>query len=266
MKNFSLFFLFTLGFIVTSCNKEKVTLVEIKTNMGDVTVKLYNDTPLHRDNFIKLCESGTYNGLLFHRIITGFVVQGGDPESKAKVPGAPYGRGSGGFTVPAEIRPHYFNKRGALIDAKQGDSTNYQRESAGTHFCFIQGIQHTDESLNNTEIRINNTRENWYYYQFKARLKEEKPEIINDETLWMASARQMAIDTVTAIGPYRIPQEQREIYKTLGGSPHLDGSVTIFGEVIEGLDIVEKMSLVETDARDRPVNDVIIESTKVFHK
>jgi peptidyl-prolyl cis-trans isomerase B (cyclophilin B) len=251
---------------MTSCNNDKSILVEIKTNMGDVTVKLYDDTPLHRDNFINLCESGVYNGVLFHRIIADFVVQGGDPESKEKVPGAPYGSGNGGFTVPAEILPHYYNKRGALIDAKQGDSTNYKRASAGTHFCFIQGKIHSDESLDLTEVRINKTREDWYYFQFKARLKEEKPEITADTVLWMSTARQMAVDTVTALGTYHIPQEQREVYKTTGGSPHLDGSVTIFGEVVKGLDIVEKMSKVETDRRDRPIEDVIIESTKVIRR
>ena len=259
-------FLLALGTIITSCNNDNSTLVEIKTNMGDVTVKLYDDTPLHRDNFIKLCESGAYEGVLFHRIINEFVVQGGDPNSKARVQGAPYGSGNGGFTVPAEIRPHYFNKRGALIDAKHADSTNYIRASAGTHFCFIQGKVHTDESLEEAEVRINNTRENWYYFQFKARIKEENPEITADTALWMSTARQMAVDTVTALGTYRIPQERREVYKTIGGSPHLDGSVTIFGEVVKGLDIVEKMSKVETDRRDRPLEDVIIESTKVIRK
>ena len=259
-------FLLTVGTFITSCKSDNSTLVEIKTNMGDVTVKLYDDTPLHRDNFIKLCESGIYEGVLFHRIINEFVVQGGDPDSKARVQGARYGGGNGGFTVPAEIRPQYFNKRGALIDAKLADSANYIRASAGTHFCFIQGKIHSDESLDETEIRINKIREDWYYFQFKARIKEERPEITAETAIWMSTARQMAVDTVTSMGPYRIPQKHREVYKTIGGTPHLDGSVTIFGEVVAGLDIVEKMSKVETDRRDRPLEDVIIESTRVIRK
>ena len=266
MKQLAVLFLLVIGLVLTSFSSDNSTLVEIKTNMGDVTVKLYDDTPLHRDNFIKLCESGAYDGLLFHRIIAEFVVQGGDPNSKERVPGAPYGSGNGGFTVPAEIQPHYFNKRGALIDAKQGDSTNFKRASAGTHFCFVQGKVHTDESLDMTEIRINKIREDWHYFRYKAQLKDEKPEIIADTTLWMSTSRQMAIDAVTAMGPYRITKEQRDVYKTIGGAPHLDGSVTIFGEVVKGLDIVEKMSNVETDRRDRPIEDVIIESTKVIRK
>lgn len=232
--------------------------------MGTVTVLLYDDTPLHRDNFIQLCQSGAYEGVLFHRIIKDFVVQGGDPDSKAHHPGAFYGDGDGGYTVPAEILPKYFNKRGALIDAKEGDDVNPERASAGTQFCFVQGKKHTDEELNQREERINDIRRNWFYYRFKARLLKQNPEITPDSLEMEANI--MVADTLDVLGVYQIPQNRREYYKTVGGVPHLDGSVTIFGEVVDGLDIVEKMSLVETDSNDRPLTDVMVISTRVFQK
>lgn len=266
---FILLFLFTL----VSCGEKpldpsKPVYVTVKTTMGDVTVMLYDDTPLHRDNFIKLCQSGAYEGVLFHRIIKDFVVQGGDPESKAHKPGVLYGDGDGGYTVPAEILPHHFNKRGALIDAKEGDDVNPQRASAGTQFCFVQGKVLSDAELDEKEVRINQIRRNWLYYKYLDRLKKEDPSLADAsmETELSNRALVMVEDTLAEWGPYVIPAEQREVYKTVGGVPHLDGSVTIFGEVVDGFDIVEKMSLVKTDKNDRPVRDVMVKSTKVFQK
>jgi peptidyl-prolyl cis-trans isomerase B (cyclophilin B) len=257
--------------LLTSCgvkalDPSKPVYVTVETNMGDVTVLLYDDTPLHKANFIKLCQSNAYDGVIFHRIIKDFVVQGGDPTSKARVPGKLYGNGDGGYTVPAEIRPNHFNKRGALIDAKQGDDTNPQRASAGTQFCFIQGAKLTDEQLDMTEKRLNDIQRNWLYYKFMDQLRKERPDIASDKEALSTEALVMVGDTIAAQGPIVIPADRREIYKTVGGSPHLDGSVTIFGEVVDGFDIVEKMSLVETDKNARPLEDVVIKHTKVFQK
>lgn len=272
MKNFlhlfSVCFFTLFGCTEKELDPDKPVYVTISTSMGDVTVMLYDDTPLHRDNFIRLCRENTYNNVLFHRIIKDFVVQGGDPASKAKDPDAVYGDGDGGYTVPAEILPNHFNKRGALIDAKIGDADNPERASAGTQFCFVQGKIQTDEDLNANEERINNIRHNWLYHKFKKRLLQEDPnlsEVVN--ATWLDELVTIMIaDTLESLGPCVIPQEHREYYKTKGGVPHLDGSVTIFGEVIEGLDIVEKMSLVKTDSKDRPLQDVWVKSTKVFQK
>ena len=158
--------------------------------------------------------------------------------------------------------------RGALIDAKEGDDVNPERVSAGTHFCFIQGKVLNDEELAAKEARINEIRRNWLYYKFRKQLIAENPALAADSlaTELEAQASILVEDTLAEMGPYVIPAEQREVYKTLGGVPHLDSSVTIFGEVVEGLDIVEKMSLVETDKNDRPVKDVVILSTKVFQR
>lgn len=259
-------------FLLTACNQQKLepgkpVHVKIETTMGNVTVLLYDDTPLHRDNFIRLCQEGTEDGVLFHRIIREFVVQGGDPASKAHEPGVLYGDGDGGYTVPAEIRANHFNKRGALIDAKESDEVNPERASAGTQFCFIQGKVWEDEELDQMEERINNTRRNWLYYKFVKRLKQQDKSLATPEKaaeLHM-QASLMVEDTLATLAPMEIPAAHREVYKTQGGSPHLDGSVTVFGEVIEGLDVVEKMSEVETDKNDRPLKDVIVLSTKVFN-
>ncbi len=246
----------------------KPVYVTISTTMGDVTVMLYDDTPLHRDNFIKLCRSNAYEGVLFHRIIKDFVVQGGDPASKAHEPGVLYGDGDGGFTVPAEIRPNHFNKKGALIDAKEMDADNPERASAGTQFCFVQGKVLNDEELAQKETRINEIRRNWFYHKFRKQLKAEQPFLADsvNEVELHTLASVMVMDTLEVLGTYVIPDDRREIYKTIGGVPHLDGSLTIFGEVTGGFDIVEKMSLVATDKNDRPLNDVWVTSTKVFQK
>ena len=264
--------LLSLGMLV-SCGKEsldknKPVYVEISTTMGDVTVMLYDDTPLHRDNFIKLCSENFYEGVLFHRIIKEFVVQGGDPSSKAHEPGVLYGNDGGGYSVPAEILPNHFIKRGALIDAKEGDDVNPERVSAGTQFCFVQGKVWNDKGLDSMETRINQIRRNWLYYKIRKDLKEKFPEYASpdkEEDLHI-EASVLLEDTLAKLPAVTIPAEQREVYKTIGGTPHLDGSVTIFGEVVEGFDIVEKMSLVETDKNDRPLKDVIVLKTKVFQK
>lgn len=264
--------LLSLGMLV-SCGKEsldknKPVYVEISTTMGDVTVMLYDDTPLHRDNFIKLCSENFYEGVLFHRIIKEFVVQGGDPSSKAHEPGVLYGNDGGGYSVPAEILPNHFNKRGALIDAKEGDDVNPERVSAGTQFCFVQGKVWDDKGLDSMGTRINQIRRNWLYYKIRKDLKEKFPEYAspNKEEDLHIEASVLLEDTLAKLPAVTIPTEQREVYKTIGGTPHLDGSVTIFGEVVEGFDIVEKMSLVETDKNDRPLKDVIVLKTKVFQK
>jgi peptidyl-prolyl cis-trans isomerase B (cyclophilin B) len=262
-------------FLLTACGGRKAldpgkpVYVTVRTTMGDVTVRLYDDTPLHRDNFIRLCRSNEYEGVIFHRVIKDFVVQGGDPESKARVPGVLYGDGDGGYTVPAEILPHYFNKRGALIDAKELDANNPERASAGTQFCFVQGAILNDELLDQREARINDIRRNWLYHKFLDRLKKDNPTLAEDSLQagqLSVQASVMVADTLAETGPVTIPADRREVYKTTGGVPHLDGSVTIFGEVVEGLDIVEKMSLVKTDKNDRPQEDIVILSTKVFQK
>lgn len=197
---------------------EKETLVEIYTNYGKIVLKLYNDTPLHRDNFIKLAMDGTYDGLLFHRVIEHFMIQGGDPNSKDAKPGKMLGDGTLGYNIPAEFRPNLFHKRGALCAAREGDQVNPKKESSASQFYIVQGRVWSDFDLDRMALQMNKT--------FSA--------------------------------------EQRKAYTTVGGTPHLDGEYTVFGEVVEGMDVVDKIAAAKRDRYDRPSEDIRIEKTEVI--
>lgn len=250
-----------------SVNGEK-TYVTVHTNEGDFTLWLYDDTPIHRDNFIRLCKDGTYDGVLFHRVIKDFLIQGGDPGSRERIQGKTYGDGDGGFCVYAEILPEHFCKKGALIDAKLGDDVNPTRMSAGTQFCVVQGKTFTDEQLDATEERMNEWHRNHLYHLARYELMLEDPSLskIENGDLLNAKARERAEKQYEEQGRLKISPERREYYKTIGGTPHLDGTVTVFGELVEGQDVVEKITLMETDESDRPVKDVIVLSTEVWKK
>lgn len=273
MKHF--FYLLLLVMLCQCAPKDKATddtlpadgttYVDVHTNRGDFTLMLYDDTPLHRDNFVRLCRDSAYNGLLFHRVIKDFLIQGGDPASKERVPGAAYGDGDGGYVVYNEILPNRFCKRGALIDAKLGDDVNPTRMSAGTQWCVVQGRQFTDEELDVTERRLNEWNRNYLYHRARYDLMLEEPELsaIENGDKLNARARGRMEKLLAMQGPLTIPAERREIYKTVGGTPHLDGSVTVFGELTDGQDVIEKITLMATDTLDRPLQDVVILSTNV---
>ncbi|MDE6515827.1 MAG: peptidylprolyl isomerase [Bacteroidales bacterium] len=185
------------------------TKVRIETPYGDMVVKLYDETPKHRDNFIKLVKEGFYDNLLFHRVIENFMIQGGDPDSKGAPAGKMLGVGDVGYTVPAEFVKGLYHKKGALSAARQSDAVNPAKASSGCQFYIVQGQVYPQE----------------IFAMFESRgLK------LNDE--------------------------QKQLYSTVGGTPHLDGDYTVFGEVIEGLDIIDKIAAVQTDRADRPVEDV----------
>lgn len=246
----------------------KKTYVTVHTSEGDFTLWLYDDTPLHRDNFIRLCKDGTYNGVIFHRVIREFLIQGGDPQSRERIPGKAYGDGDGGYCVYSEILPKHFCKQGALIDAKLGDDVNPTRMSAGTQFCVVQGKKFTDEQLDKTEERINEWHRNYLYHKSRYQLMLENPELskIENGDRLNAEARRMAEKRYAEEGPIKISPERRKVYKTVGGTPHLDGTVTVFGELVDGQDVIEKITLKQTDSNDRPVKDVVILSTEVIRK
>jgi cyclophilin family peptidyl-prolyl cis-trans isomerase len=207
--------IFAISFILIICagiSFAQSTKVKIETTKGTITVMLYDKTPIHRDNFIKLAESGFYDGLLFHRVISSFMIQGGDPESKDASADKMLGNGGPGYTLPAEIVPEYFHKKGALAAARTGDQTNPQRRSSGSQFYIVQGKSYTDLQMDGMEKQM--------FTKFS--------------------------------------KEQRDAYATTGGVPHLDAQYTVFGEVIEGLDVIDKIAAVEKGANDRPVEDVKI--------
>ena len=184
--------------------------VKIETSYGDMVVKLYNETPLHRDNFIKLVKDGTYDGLIFHRVINQFMIQGGDPKSREAKPGQMLGDGELGYTIPAEFVPGLFHKKGALAAARQGDEVNPKKASSSCQFYIVQGTTWDANRLKMVEQRMGKS--------FTA--------------------------------------EEAEVYATLGGTPFLDGDYTVFGEVVEGMEVIDKIAAVPCGPMDRPIEDV----------
>ena len=205
--------------------KDRKRDVLIQTTMGDMVIRLSDSTPLHRDNFLKLVKVGYYDSVLFHRVIKGFMIQGGDPNSIRAAAGKPLGDGGPGYTVPAEFRKTLFHKKGALAAARMGDNVNPTKASSGSQFYIAQGKVFTDAGLDSVEtFRLNGRK---------------------------------------------IPADQREVYKTIGGIPHLDQGYTVYGEVIKGLDVLDKIAAVQTSRgqdRDRPLQDVRIIKAKLIKR
>jgi len=204
--------------------KDRKRDIKMVTTEGTIIMRLSDSTPQHRDNFLRLVKSGYFDGLLFHRVIQYFMIQGGDPASKNAPAGQPLGDSSAPYTLPAEFRVSLFHKRGVLAAAREGDDVNPQKASSGSQFYIVQGKKYTDSQLDSVEIK---------------RLKR------------------------------KIPEYQREVYKTVGGTPFLDQNYTIFGEVVSGMETIDKIAAQPTsqgDDRDRPLQDVRIQSTKLIKR
>lgn len=209
----------TLPLLATAQGKgaDKRSRVEIKTELGTMIVELYNETPQHRDNFLKLAREHYYDSLLWHRVIPQFMIQGGDPNSKRAKAGEPLGMGGPGYTVPAEFNSAFIHKKGALSAARQGDQVNPAKASSGSQFYVVQGKR------------------------------------------WQASELDMLVQRKQGMNPaanYAYTPAQVEAYGKQGGAPHLDGDYTVFGEVVEGLDVIDKIAAVQCGQGDRPVQDV----------
>jgi cyclophilin family peptidyl-prolyl cis-trans isomerase len=216
---YSLFFaLILINNISINAQINDVPVVEIETPFGNIKIKLYNETPMHQENFLKLVSENYYDGQIFHRVIKGFMIQAGDPDSRNAVSGQALGRGGPDYTIPAEINKDLFHKKGALAAARLPDNINPRKESSGSQFYIVQGRKYTPSELDQME-------RNGYHIKFT--------------------------------------DEQRKIYTTSGGTPHLDYEYTVFGEVIEGLDVVDKIASVETDSRDRPLKDIKIKIRRI---
>ena len=215
MKN--LLYLLGLLFII-SCTSTRTTVstikqparVKIETDSGTMVIQLYDKTPLHRDNFVKLVKEGFYDSLLFHRVINNFMIQGGDPNSRHAGKGILLGEGGLNYTIPAEFDTSLYHKKGALAAAREGDNVNPSKSSSSTQFYIVDGQPFTDAMLKQVEERFHT----------------------------------------------HIPDAHREVYKTLGGAPHLDMNYTVFGEVISGLDVIDKIASMPTDDNNRPITDI----------
>lgn len=248
----------------------KEVLLKIETSLGDIKIKLYNETPKHRDNFIKLAENGTFEGVLFHRVIKDFMVQAGDPDSKNAPKGKMLGGGDVGYTIPAEfVYPKYFHKKGALSAARQGDNVNPKKESSGCQFYIVTGKVFNDSTLLSMENQKNENRINDIFNALAQKHMKEiyKMRKENDEQ-GLSDLQDKLIIQAEKEGAnqpeFHFTPEQIKAYSTLGGTPHLDGEYTVFGEVVEGLDIVDKIQQVKTDRSDRPEADVKIKKVTVL--
>lgn len=245
----------------TSGDKEHVYVL-IETELGNIKIKLYNETPLHRDNFIKLVKDGYYDGLLFHRIIKDFMIQGGDPDSKKAPSEKMLGSGGPGYTVPAEIvYPALFHKKGALAAARQGDEVNPRKESSGSQFYIVTGNVYSEGKLKGMEQQLTQMKERAIFNRLAA---EHRAEIMqlrkNRDQESLMSLQDTLVGRTQEIlmeeGPVMFTPEQREAYTSVGGTPHLDGEYTVFGEVVGGLDVVDKIQAVTTGKADRPKKDI----------
>ncbi len=255
--------------ITFSYAKAERTKIEIQTNHGTILVELYNETPQHRDNFIKLVEEGVYDSLLFHRVIDDFMIQAGDTESKDAPPGQRLGMNDLDYRVPAEFNSVLFHKKGVLAAARNG---NRERASSSTQFYLVKGTVQNDSTLEVNQRRINDgLRRHYYVNDPKSQplldsitsAREAKDTVLFDQLRAKSERLQNSYDDFVK---YVIPEAHRMFYKTIGGTPHLDQNYTVFGEIVFGFDVVATISEVKTDNRNRPLEDVRIISMRVVNE
>lgn len=244
-----------------------MTQIQIKTTLGDIKVKLYDETPLHRDNFIKLAKEGYYDGTLFHRVIKNFMIQGGDPESKEASAEKQLGTGGPGYTIPAEINSMFIHKRGALAAARQGDEINPERASSGSQFYIVWGQIYNEGQIKQMAKQLQMQAEQQIFNGLVAKHRKKIMEMRRnrDQDGLMELQNDLIAQTKATIkeNPVSLTPEQIDAYTTVGGTPHLDGQYTVFGEVTEGLDIVGKIQETETLRGDRPKDDIKIISIEI---
>jgi peptidyl-prolyl cis-trans isomerase B (cyclophilin B) len=272
MKRIAFFLLITFFVTILSCgSKERKgdeTVVSIKTEFGEIKVKLFDETPKHKKNFIELVNDGFYNDLLFHRVINHFMIQGGDPVSRNAEEDIMLGGGGPGYTIPAEIVPKYFHKKGALAAARRGGAANPEKRSSGSQFYIVQGEIFTPGQLDTMEMTINRRRKNTLLKKHYDAIKEEIIELKknNDRAgfdIRIAEERELVDSIYAASLQFAYTNEQRKAYTTIGGYPSLDGEYTVFGEVIEGLDILDSIAAVKTNKQNRPIKDVTMQLEQV---
>lgn len=276
-KNLFILLMIWIGVLATACQSGKKNdndmenvKLRIETSMGDVVVKLYSETPEHRDNFIKLAKEGTYEGTLFHRVIKDFMIQAGDPDSKNAKKGEQLGAGDVGYTLPAEfVYPTYFHKKGALSAARQGDQVNPEKRSSGCQFYIVTGKVYGESELLGMEQQMNQGKLNTIFNSlakkhmteiYKMRKEGDEEGLYNLQDKLLAEAEAEAARQPD----FKFTPEQIKAYTTVGGTPHLDNEYTVFGEVLEGMDVVEKIQKVETNRSDRPEEDIRIQKVIVL--
>ena len=256
-------FFILIFYSMTTDAKIKSNIVLIKTSFGDIKIRLYDETPQHRDNFLKLVEEGFFNDLLFHRVIKDFMIQGGDPESKGASANKSLGSGGPGYQIPAEmIYPQLFHKRGALSAARTGDQVNPEKMSSGSQFYIVWGSVYTESQLSSMEQQRKQQAMQNYFGNLAKQRNDTIQELYNSKNQVGLDSLQKELIAMTEAEFANNPEmggftaEQKNVYSNLGGTPHLDGEYTVFGEVIEGLDVLEKIQSCQTGSNDRPKTDI----------
>ncbi len=250
--------------------------VQLTTDHGVIIFRLYDNTPLHRNNFLKLVNQSFYDSLIFHRVINNFLIQTGDPESKRATSEAILGNGELPYTIPKEINSVNFHKRGAVNAARMGDLENPEQESSSTQFTFIQRNPLSDSLIDVGERRIN------YYRAYNSVVRNPANKNLVNKLRQLLSVSETKNDSLSVLEaqltqlvkveqaqmiPYKISEEHRKVYKALGGTPHLDQNYTVFGEVVKGMDVIDRIAAVETRKNDdRPVKDVRILNVKLIKR
>lgn len=248
---------------------DNATLVKIETTMGDITVKLYDETPKHKENFIKLVKEGVYDSTLFHRVIKNFMIQAGDPTSKTASATDTLGSGDVGYTIPAEFNPKFFHKRGVLAAARQGDDVNPNKESSGCQFYIVTGRKFSEAQMINMENQMNEAHLDTVFQALARKHMKEiyKMRKANDMEGLMElqdSLENQARKEVAKEPALKFTPEQIKAYTTVGGTPHLDGNYTVFGEVVDGMNVVAEIETAKTNRQDRPTQDIrILKATVV---
>lgn len=255
---------FSIFLFISSQAQSRV--VEISTNYGSMKFQLHDDTPKHRNAFIELANEGYYNETLFYRVIQDFLIQGGSKSSRNAPPGKRIGYGDPDKTVDDEILPHYFHKKGVLCAPRQPDEVNPFKQSDISQFFIIKGSVFTSGMLDTMEMAVNNPIRNRIVQKYmtpevRDQLKSLREEKKVEEFRAIAEEIKMNIETDYTLEPgtLKFTEEQREAYTSVGGYPDLDGKYTIFGQCIDGFDVIDKIAALETDANNRPLKDVIIQ-------
>lgn len=262
MNRLKIFFI-ALVFITSCKSNAEYPVIVMETNYGTMKIKLYEETPLHSENFLKLVKKGFYDGQLFHRVIKDFMIQTGDPKSINAAKGSRLGTGGPGYTIPAEFNPNFYHKKGALAAARQGDKTNPKRESSGSQFYIVKGVTYTEEQLTTDAKELKS--------QFSKFINEPENAAIKENVIKLQRARKygeiqklLELYKPTIESYYNVnltkdfPADRLKSYTTIGGTPHLDDTYTVFGEVIEGLEIIDKIASQNVDQYSRPLEDIKI--------
>lgn len=248
--------------LICVCAKAQTTKVLIHTNLGDITAVLFDDTPHHRDEFVRLAKKGHFNGTLFYRSVRNFVIQGGSLDSRTARPGQRIGYGDEAVNIDSEFRKNHFHRFGALCAPRQPDKINHFKTSDVSQFYIVRGQVYPDSILDKIERSVNNPikkalREQ-YYYPHKARLAELKTTDKKAYNALVTEIKDKLEFEYSISNKKEFTSEQRQAYTTVGGTPELDGEYTVFGQVVEGQDVLRKINNLKTDKNDRPLTDVRI--------